>query len=394
MTIAALPTTKLAFSVSVDSLLDAAIKVGSIVPARGDKPIVSNMKLSVHNGVLELSGTDLRAGIYHQLTSATVVTDGTGLIGGSRLLEVLKEFKGEEAAFSFDLRGGCKFAVKNDMIQIPGDDPRDFPKPSRFDSEAGFQITGRDLIDMIDKTEFAAAPEQNRLAINGVLFELKSGRFRLVATDTKRISYAQRAIQTDIADFSVVAPLPCLKLLKRAIDKKASAYQVTIGVSGSFLFVRTQGATVYTLVLNGRYPTYEDGFKAVLSKHIDFNVDTMLTLLRKIMLIDPNGATFDFAPGWLTVKSQLPTVGVGDIKMPTTYTGDTVRVGFSPKFIQEALESTPMDRCRLSFDGPKKIGLLKELKASDVGEVVSDDFCYAVMPTALPGVSSKSTDDR
>ena len=393
MTTAAPPATKLSFSVSVDALLDAAIKVGSIVPAKGDKPIVSNMKLSVHNGILELSGTDLRAVIYHQLPTATVVTEGIGLIGGGRLLEILKEFKNETAAFSFDLRGGCRFTVKNDTLKVLGDDPRDFPTLSRFDTDAGFQITGSDLIDMIDKTEFAAAPEQNRLAINGVLFELKAGRFRLVSTDTKRISYAQKTVQSEVADFAVVAPLPCLKLLKRSISKNILAQPVTVGVKGSFLFVRIQGSTVYTVVLNGRYPPYEDGFKVVLGKHVDFNVTSLLTLLRRVTLVDPGGAAFEFTTGKLTVKSQLPTVGMGDITMPINYTGDTVRVGFSPKFIQEALEAISMDRIRIAFDGPKKIGLLKELKVTDTGEIVSDDFSYAVMPIVLPGEVRRSLDD-
>lgn len=392
MTTAASTTTKLSFSVSVDALLDVAAKVGSIVPAKGDKPIISNMRFGVHNGVLELSGTDLRATIYHQLPTATVVTEGVGLIGGARLLEILKEFKGETAAFSFDLRGGCKFTVNNDTLKIHGDDPRDFPAMSRFDGDSGLQLTGSDLIDMIDKTEFAAAPEQNRLAINGVLFELKLGRFRLVSTDARRISYAQKSIQASIADFAVVAPLPCLKLIKRAISKSALDQPITLGVNGSFLFLRLQSATIYTLVLNGRFPPYEDGFKVTLGKHVDFNVTSFMTLLRRITLVDPGGATFEFAPGKLTVKSQLPAVGMADITMPIDYTGEYTKIGFSPKFIQEALEATSIDRCRLQFDGPKKIGLLKEIVATDTGEVVSDDYVCAIMPIVIKADAPKSSD--
>ena len=395
------PTAQLSFTVPASSLLDAAIKVGSVVPAKGDKPIVSNMKFSVHNGVLELAGTDLRAFLYHQVTDAKVTSEGVGLIGGARLLEILKEFKGSDVSFEFKKGGNVIFKSKDDTLKVVGDDPRDYPTLARFDTEPGLQVKGSDLVEMIHKTEFAANPEHARLAIHGVFFEHKAGRLRLVSTDTKRISYVQRQVplplneqgQTALADFAGVAPLSSLKLLTRTISKGIAEELVTVGMTGSYLFFRMKNATAYALTVNGKFPPYEDGFKAGLTKHVDCGVDQFLALLKKIVLVDPGGAAFEFSPGKLTLKSQAPTIGEGDVSMPINYTGEATRIGFSPKFIMEGLDAMVSDRCRISFDGPKKIGLFKELAVTDTGEVVSDDFCYAVLPIVIFGPPKKSSDD-
>ena len=392
--------TKLSFTVPVNSLLVVATKVGSIVPAKGDKPIVSNMRFSVQNGVLELAGTDLRAFLYHQVPDAKVAGEGVGLITGSRLLEILREFKGGDATLTFEPKGNCKFTSKDGVLKVLGDDPRDYPTINRFDNEIGFQVKGADLVEMIHKTEFAANPEQTRLAIHGVCFELKGNRFRLVATDTKRIAYAQRNVplplneqgQAAIGDFSAVAPLSALRLLTRAISKDIAEDFVTVGVSGSYLFFRMKNCTAYALTVNGKFPPYEEGFKVTLGKHIDCGVDQLLGLLKKIILVDPAGASFEIASGKMTLRSQAPTVGAGDVSMPINYTGDTVKMGFCPRFVQDALDAMIEDRCRFSFDGPRKVGLLKELVATDTTEVVSDDYACAIMPIVISTEAPKLSD--
>lgn len=391
---------KLSFTVPVNSLLDAAVKVGSIVPAKGDKPIVSNVKFSIENGVLEIAGTDLRSFLYHQIPDAKVSSEGSALVSGARLLEILKEFKGNDATITLDPRGACRFKSKDDTLKIMGDDVRDYPTLSRFDAEKGFEVLGADLIEMIQKTEFAANPEQNRLAIHGVCFEMKGGRFRLVATDVKRIAYVQKQIPMPlnaegmqaIPDFSAVAPLSALTVLRKAISKEHADKMVTVGLSGSYLFFRLPNATAYALTLNGKFPPYEDGFRAALTKHVDFGVDDLLALVKKITLVDPDGALFEFSPGKLSLRSQKPTIGVGDVSMPINYTGEVVKIGFCPRFIQDALDAMTSDRCRFLFDGPKKIGLLKELEVTDTGEAVSDDYCCAIMPIVITTTIASADD--
>jgi DNA polymerase III subunit beta len=390
----------ISFTVPATSLLEAAIKVGSIVPANGSRPIVSNVQFSAHDGILELAGTDLCAFLYHQIPDAKIISDGVGLMNSSRLLGILKEFKGTDISFEFKKGGNCTLKVKDDVLKIVGDDPRDYPALVRFDTEPGFQIKGADLVEMIHKTEFAANPEHARLAIHGVLFELKGDRFRLVATDTKRISYAQRVVQLPlnadgqpaITDFSAVAPLSSLLLLTRNIGKSGAEKLITIGVSGHYLFFRMPTATAYALMVNGKFPPYEDGYRAGLTKQIDCGVDAFIGLLKKIMLVDQSGAAFEFSSGKLTLKSQAPTIGEGDVSMPISYTGEKTRIGFSPKFIMEGLNAMVADRCRFSFDGPKKIGLLKELAVTDTGETLSDDYSYAVLPIVIVGDKKPSGD--
>jgi DNA polymerase-3 subunit beta len=380
---------KLNFTAPVDALLEAATKIMSVVPAKSPKPVLTNIKFETIDGKLELSGADVGAGIYYAIPAATVTAEGTGLIGGTTLLETLKEFRGGDATIVFNPRGGCRFKAPGGDFKIVGDDPRDYPHIVRFEHHPGINIPGTDLVDMVKKSAFAIAEEESRLATSGVLFEHKAGRFRLVATDNKRMAINQRSIEAGGADFSVTVPPAFLKALLKVVSKDVAGNQATIGVDSNRIFFRLSTATVYSSVLDGKFPPYEEALKIVLAQTIDCNVATLLATIRRTCLVDKDTCAFNFTKGAVGLKASSSTVGTGSVDMPISYEGPDVRVGLNPVFVREGLEAMTSRRCRFMFQGPRNAGVFKEvLAASDGTESVSDRFTYAVLPVLLPKESA------
>jgi DNA polymerase-3 subunit beta len=251
--------TKLQLVSPVDAMLEATAKVISVVPVKSPKPVLSNIRFTIQDGVLEIAGTDLVAGIYYSIPAATIANEGSGLLNGIRLSELLKEFRGSEAKVAFNPRGGCTFKAKGGRYKIVGDDPRDYPIVPRFEGKPGFTILGTDVIDMVKKTIFAVAPQESRLTTNGVLFELKGTQFRLAATDHRRISITERQVEASVEDFSVSVPPEFLKAMLKVSSKDVASGKATIGVHGKKIFYKVGTATVYATVLNGKFPPYEEG---------------------------------------------------------------------------------------------------------------------------------------
>jgi len=391
--------TKLKIIAPVDALLEATAKLLVVVPAKSSRPVLSNIQFTVREGILELSGTDSVAGIHYAVPAATVKEEGSGLLNGARFAELLKEFRGAEARISFNPSGGCQFRAKGGNYKVVGDDVRDYPKLPRFEGKKGFDIFGADLVDMIKKTEFAAAPEESRLTINGVLFELKAGRFRLVATDNKRMSINERLIEvSELDDFSVSLPAEFLRATLKVTSKDLASKNSTLGLAGTKVFYRIPGATVYSTILQGTYPPYGEALGLRLGHHIDCNVKELLSTLRRAMLVNSDLAAFNFERNALRLESLSSTVGVGTADMETEFEppegAERIRVGFNPSFFKDALEAMTTKRCRFYFHGPRNAGVLKELicgptigpDGMDLGEqeLVSDQFVYAVMPAMLP----------
>lgn len=376
---------KLSFTAPVDALLEAASKIMSVVPAKSPKPVLTNIKFGTVDGKLELSGADVGAGIYYAIPAATVTAEGTGLLNGTTLLETLKEFRGSDATIVFNPRGGCRFKASGGDFKIVGDDPRDYPHIVRFEHHPGINIPGTDLVDMVKKSAFAIAEEESRMATSGVLFEHLAGRFRLVATDNKRMAINQRNVEAGAADFSVTVPPGFLKALLKVVSKDVAGNQATIGVDSNRIFFRLSTATVYSSVLDGKFPPYEEALKIVLSQSIDCSVATLLATIRRACLVDKDLCAFNFTVDEMRLKSSNSSVGTGSAEMAIHYEGPDVRVGLNPVFVREGLEAMTSKRCRFMFQGPKNAGILKELlSGSDGSETVSDRFVYAVLPILLP----------
>lgn len=396
MTTAQKTKTRLQFSAPVDSLLEATAKVLSVVPVKSPKPVLSNIKFTVRDGVLELSGTDFTAGIHYSIPGAEIKTEGEGLLNGIRFSELLKEFRGADATILFNPKGGCQFKAKGGRYKVVGDDVRDYPKTRRFEDKPGFGITGAELVEMIKKTAFSAKAEESRLTIHGVLFELKEGRFRLVATDNHRMSINERKVDTKVKDFSVSVPMAFLKAVLKTTTKDVAGKPATLGVAGTKVFFLLPNATVYSTVLQGDYPPYAEALGIKLKHHIDCGVGDLLSTLRRAMLVNPKLSAFTFTENQIALEGTSSAVGAGvtemavKLKMPDDV--EKIRVGFNPTFYKDALEAMTAKKCRFFFEGPRRAGILKEIMVIKEGEgeemtekeVVSDKFLYAVMPALLP----------
>jgi len=375
----------------VDALLEATAKLLSVVPAKSPKPVLSNIRFVGKGKDLELSGSDATVGIHYMVPNAQVAAEGESLLNGARFSEMIKEFRGLEAKLTFSTRGGCKFKAKGGRYKVVGDDIRDFPKLPRFDEAKGFELPGSDVVDMIKKTAFAAAPEESRLTINGVLLELKAGRFRLVATDNKRMAITERRVDGG-DDFRVAVPQSFLKAVLKVTTKDVADKSATLGVEGTKIFYRLPGVTVYSTILQGVYPPYEEALSLRLSRHIDCSVSELLSTLRRAMLVNPSLTAFTFETGALKLQGASAAVGAGTSTMAADFElqedEDPIHVGFNPSYFKDALEAMTAKTCRFFFQGPRNAGVLKELVTAIGGEgtteSVSDDFVYAVMPALLP----------
>jgi DNA polymerase-3 subunit beta len=386
---------KLSFTVKVDDLLEAALKAKAVVPASGEKPTLVNMLLLTRNGVLEVLGSDLQVTVRHRVPSAVIASEGTLMLHGGRFTDLLKMFKGTTATISA-VSSGCRFQAPPDGdYQILGGDPRDYPELTVFDGLSGIKIKGKDLTDMIDRTQFAVSQNANKQSTHGIFFEVKQGRFRLVATDMKRLSITERAVVTP-PDYtmSVVVPVACAKMLSKVITKDLNEVELEVGATANALWVRMPNGTASAAIVDSKFVPYESALSVKLQQQIDCDRAAFRTALQRARYVDDYMAVFAFEPGKLTLHSRLKDVGMGTVEVPVPYAGPSIKIGFNPKYIDEALEVVNGDKFRLCFENHLKAGIVRELEEKDGTLVERADFLYLTMPITLPGEHLNQEDDE
>src|SRR5262249_10438119 len=177
-----------------EGLLSACQLASVAVAARDVKPILRNFKAIVENDRCTLMATDLELGIRLEVRSLRAEEPGEAILPAARMTAILREATDEELSVEAT-PDSCLVRGQFNEFEMPSEDPANFPDIPAFAEEKYHEWSAGALREMIRRTIFAAATENARYAVTGVLWELEDGQARLVATDGRRLAWTQGEAQ-------------------------------------------------------------------------------------------------------------------------------------------------------------------------------------------------------
>lgn len=358
-----------------DGLLSACQLVSAAVAVRTPKPILSSIKAIAETDRLTLVATDLEVGIRYELAGVRVEEPGEAILPVSRVLAILRESSDSEVSLDADERR-CRISTSISEYEMPSEDPAAFPDVPTFDDKKYHELTAGVLRTMIHRTSFAAAKQDTKYAITGILWEVEDKKVRLVATDTRRLAMcfgpATSTAPVENKGQSHLVPVKAMVLLERTLNDNAE--NVKVCLRNNDVLFQTEKATIVSRLLEGRYPPYRDIIPKKAAAKIALPVEGFLTAVRqaKIMTDDESKrVAFHFAPGKLTLQAQGATTGRSKVDMPLDYNGSALTINFDPDFIIDMLKVLdPSEVVQLDLVDAAKPALFK----------VGDDYTYLVMP--------------
>src|SRR5258708_2664719 len=169
-----------------EGLLSAFQLASVAVPARDLKPILRNLKAIAEGERCTLLATDLELGIRLEVRGMQVEEAGEALLPAAKMLAILRESTDDELEIAADVQA-CLVRGQYNEFEMGGEDPQDFPDVPTFTGESYHELPGGLLREMIRRTMFAAATENPRYALTGVLWELEGDMARLLPTPGSRL---------------------------------------------------------------------------------------------------------------------------------------------------------------------------------------------------------------
>src|SRR6202051_5376756 len=138
------------------------------------------------------------------------------------------------------------------LLGLPRDEFPPFP-PVRF-SES-WRIRSGDLQQLISPTSFAVAAEESRPILNGVLWELRPDKMRMVATNGHRLAKMDVPIDSANAPASdLIVPPKALEQVRRLFPAEE---ELEIARGDNHIGFRSPFTAVFTRLIEGPYPNYE-----------------------------------------------------------------------------------------------------------------------------------------
>ena len=360
------------------SLLSALQIVAGVVPTRTPKEVLKNIKLQVDGSTTVLIGTDQEVGIRHEVHN--VETDSTGevLLPTTRVISILRELTDDQVTLeaterSLIIKGG------HSEFSLSTEDPLEFPPVAAFEDQNYFTIQASALKEMIRRTIFATDSESTRYALGGILLELTPERGTLAATDSRRLAVVTSPTQVvgeiTVENTTPVVPSKAMQLIERSLPDQEDAVAM-IAVHANDVLVKCGGSTIYSRLVEGRFPRYSDVIPGEFASSIEMVVGPFYSAVRQAQIVtneESRGVDFTFGDGKLTLSSRAADVGQSNVELPIPYDGEEVTIIFDPKFVADFLRI---------LDGGTSIKVNLIDGESPAVFVTEDNYRYVVMPLA------------
>jgi DNA polymerase-3 subunit beta len=364
------------FTITRQNLHNGLAAVSASIPSKTTLPVLSNILFEARDGEVRMSGTDLDVAVRVRVP-AEVKQPGSLTAPGKKLQEIVRELpdhpvevttRGEQ----IELKCGKSHFKLNGL---PADE---FPTLTEVDFSSGLTVTGTNLNGLIQRTSFAVSTEESRPILNGVLWELRDGEMKMVATNGHRLarmSVPVEATGTRSADF--IVPPAALGQVQR-LFKDSDAIEVAR--SDNHLGFRAASTEVYTRLIEGTYPNYEQVIPRDNDKSATIGKKALESAVRRMAVVasdQTHRIRLKFEPNRVHLNVLTPDLGEGHDELEIDYQGSELEIGFNANYLLEVLRYMPSDDVKFSFKAPERAATMEP-----VGENVPAYLCL-VMPLRL-----------
>ncbi len=356
------------------ALLDGLLAASGVFVARTPKPILQCVRVTAGKNSVTLTAYDQEVGLRYHIRQVEVAKQGETLVSGERLLGIVRESSDETMSFETDddvlhVRGA------DSHFQIIGQSVREFPPVPDLEGEADLTVKVGVLRDAVEQTIFAAAKENTRYAINGVLWQKKDKQLLLVATDGRRLAMSSASLEKSVGDdVHAIVPTKALSVFMRL--PLVGDDNLEIKLSANQILMRTEQATISSVLVEGHFPKYEDVIPRDNDKKIELQTDEFLSAVKRAALLsgmESKGIRIAIGPEGMVLSGRAQEHGEAVVKMSgIQYSGSPITIGFNPEFLLDALKVCG-ETLTLELKESARPGLFRS------GPV----FQYVVMPVNL-----------
>ena len=357
-------------------LLDAVQILGGVVPQHSPRPILQGIKFTAEEGkrdggVVELSATDLDVGMRCTVEAVEVGEGGEAVLSARTLEGILRESAEEDISVESREDRAVVTGGKT-VFRLQCGPAGEFPAIPEFRKNGAFAVAAADFRRLAERTAFAAATEETRYALNGVLVAADKKKVEMVATDGRRMAYASAEAKSGAASKSGIVPTKAMLQAARLVGPSFDGdVEVSIGEKDFMLAV--PGAAIVSRLIEGNFPNYKEVIPKGHSKKVTVDRAALTSALRQASVLtteETRSVKLSFKKGSVTIESSSPEAGEAKIEADARYNGAAFSVSFNPRFLLDALKVLRSDEVQMRLEDADSPGVIAE----------GEDFVYVLMP--------------
>ena len=360
--------------------------VGRAVASRSTLPVLSNVMLATDNGRLKLSATNLELGI-NCWVGAKVEDEGATTVPARLLTDFVNSLPPEQIDMELSVRTQTLNArCARFEANIKGIDAQEFPIiPTLEDGESAIRLEPEDLRHMIDKVAFAAATDESRPILTGVLARFDGERLTMAAADGFRLSVRSASLgQTVDQPIEVIVPARALGELARISADQEEWVEVIITPARNQILFHMQDVDLVSQLIEGKFPDYRQIIPSSHTSRTVLDTSGFLKAARVSHLFARDSANIvrveidpgnELTPGHITLAATSAELGDNVGQLDAMVEGNAVEIAFNAKYLIEVLSVVDTAQVALETTSPSSPGVLRL-----IGD---EDFIHVIMPMHL-----------
>ncbi len=364
------------FSVARDSLLTPLQLISGVVEKKQTMPVLYNVLLMVDSTGVTLTGTNIEVELVCRIEDATVESTGQTTVPAKKMAEIcrsLAEFHPVEIELEGEklhIQSGKSSFI---LATLPAEQ---FPNTEDHEVDFSIHLPQKVLKTVLESTTFAMAQQDVRYYLNGMLFEIKPERLRLVATDGHRLAMADIDVASSLKEEAqVIVPRKGIIELGRLLNEEG---EVQLEFSKSHIRSVIGCYTFSSKLIEGKYPDYNrviprGGDKIIIADRLALKD----VLVRASILSHENirGIQLNVTAGQLEAVANNPEHEQAEDYLEIDYHGEPLQVGFNVSYLIDVMNGIQEEKVKITCSNPSRSALIEP--------VDGDDIVYVVMPMRL-----------
>ena len=346
--------------------------VSKAVPTRTSRAILECILIDASSGEIKLTANDMELGI-ETIIEGNILERGIIALDAKKFAEIVNKLPKNEITIetdsSFKTTITCEKA-KFDIIGKSGEDFSYIPNPNRNQPVVISQFTLRDIIS---KTIFSVADNENNKMMTGELLEIKDNKLKVVALDGHRVSIRNVELKNPTSDVKVVVPKKTLNEIIKIISGGLED-EVNIFVSDNHIIFEFNRTTVVSRIIAGEYFKIEQMLSADYETKIKINKRDFYDCIDRANILVSEG---DKKPIIVNTTDNVMSLSISSFvgsmneTIDITKEGKDIMIGFNPKFVMDALRAIDDEEINLYMLNAKSPCFIK----ADDGS-----YIYIVLP--------------
>ena len=259
---------------------------------------------------------------------------------------------------------------------IPGNDGENFLQPQPVKEGSGVSVPEGTLRNIIKQTLFCVAVSDNNPAMTGELMEVKDGKLKITALDGHRIAIREVGITGNYPDAKVIIPGKTMgELLKVLTD---SNNPVEIFFEKFHICFSLNGARITSRLIDGDYFNIERLMADTFPIKVSVNTGEMLDCVNRASVVIRDGEKkplkISFNDGIAEISAESAFASAKEEIELESHEGNSLLMGFNPKFIFDALNAVEDDVVTLEMINGKSPCFIRNRDAG---------YVYIVLPVNI-----------